>query len=558
MSGSSLPLTTPDPKVEALVEAGRRNERAARREEARARYERALRALRSPEEAPAAATLLRWIGRSHADGGDPDAALDCYEAARAVAAAADDPAGVASAVNCKAIVAFQRGRLDEAERLWRWTRREARTYGQRELLAMVEQNLGNVAGIRGDLEVALTRYRSSLHAYRRLGLDDYVPPLLNNLGMTLTDLGRRKKAQEVFARGIRLCRETGNVSIEILLEVSRARLHLEFGNWERARERCDAAHDLALRADDSRWLGEIFRYYGALFRHVGRWHLARAYLDRARRRAVEDENLLLEAETARERAELHRSREENRETLRALNRAHRIFSELRARREIADVDRRLRSLEEDFLRIVREWGESIESKDRYTHGHCQRVADYACRLARVAGFPERSLIWFRMGALLHDVGKVTIPEAILTKAGSLSDEEWALMKAHPEEGVQLLGDVEFPWDVRPMIRHHHERWDGDGYPAGLAGEEIDLSARILSIADVFDALTTDRAYRDAYDPEEALEIMEGEAGAAFDPDLLPLFCRLVRSGEIANDGLTPLPVGRGTREEVAASASTAA
>lgn len=519
-----------------LIDEGRSHERAARREEARTCYERALRSLEGPDRASAAGCLLRWIGRSFHDGGDADAALDCYEAAVSVSRAAGDGAGVASAVNCQASVAFGRGQLDEAERLWRETRRAARVYGERELTAMVEQNLGNIAGIRGDLEVALTRYRSALHEYRRLELDEYVGPLLNNLGMTLTDLHRWQEAERAFAEGVELCDRSGNVSIRVLLEVSRARLHVEREDWERARRHCEAAHELALEVGDSRWLGEVFRYYGTVFRETNRPHVAGDYLDRARSFAREHENLLLEAETAREEAELHRERDENRETLRALNRAHRLFSELRARRQLADVDRRLRSLEEDFLRIVQEWGESIESKDTYTHGHCERVASYACRLARAAGFPEEYLVWFRMGALLHDVGKVAVPLEILNKTGTLTDEEWDVLKSHPAEGVRLLGDLEFPWDVRSMIRHHHERWDGSGYPDGLAGEEIALSARILCVADVYDALTTDRAYREAHSREAALEIMKDEAGTTFDPELLSLFLELVRSGEV--DGET--------------------
>ncbi|MFW6200089.1 MAG: HD-GYP domain-containing protein [Gemmatimonadota bacterium] len=206
------------------------------------------------------------------------------------------------------------------------------------------------------------------------------------------------------------------------------------------------------------------------------------------------------------RAERAARREEAREcyerALRALNRAHRLFGDLRARHRLADVDRRLRSLEEDFLRIVREWGESLESKDTYTQGHCEWVAEYACRLARAAGFPEEYLVWFR----------------------------------------------KFPWDVRPMIRGHHERWDGTGYPRGEEGKEIHRSARILCIADVYDALTTGRAYRSAYSPEAALAILRKEAGSAFDPDLVELFVTLAETDELsrAEAGSRSFEANRGT------------
>ncbi len=513
-------------RVRALVEEAGRAERSARRADARRLYEEALRTLPSGDTEPGAASLLRWIGRTHMEDGDAEAATDCFVAAAAVAEASGDGAGVASAANCRASVAFSLGRLDEAERLWNETRRTASAYGIRKLAAMVEQNLGNVASIQGDHEVALTRYRSALHEYRRLGLQEYVGPLLNNLALALTDAGHWDEAEAALTEGIETCRRAGNVSDRVVLEASGARLELRRGRWDRARERCELAQELALEAGDRRWLGEIFRYYGAIFRELGRPQLARDYLNRAHDIARERGSLLLEAETAREEAQLHRDQGENQAALERLNRAHRLFSELRARHQLADVDRRLRSLEGDFLRLVGEWGKSLESKDLYTHGHSERVADYACRLAEATGFPAEYRVWFRMGALLHDIGKVVVPLEILNKDGRLTDEEWAVMRRHPDEGVRLLGDIEFPWDVRPMIRGHHERWDGTGYPQGLRGEEIDLSARILCVADVYDALTTDRAYRKAFSHDEALEIMRGESGTTFDPDLLALFERL--------------------------------
>ena len=126
-------------------------------------------------------------------------------------------------------------------------------------------------------------------------------------------------------------------------------------------------------------------------------------------------------------------------------------------------------LEGDFLDVVRKWGESIESKDVHTQGHCERVADLAGALAAKAGLDETSLFWFRIGALLHDVGKLIVPAEVLNKPGKLTDEEWALIRQHPAAGEQMLADVQFPWDVAPMVRSHHERWDGKGYPDGLAG-----------------------------------------------------------------------------------------
>ena len=220
-----------------------------------------------------------------------------------------------------------------------------------------------------------------------------------------------------------------------------------------------------------------------------------------------------------------RAQERNRESLEALNRAHSLFNSLQAKHEQADINKRIGQLEGDFLSLVRMWGESIEAKDRYTRGHCQRVANYACRIAERIGIPEREMVWFRMGAFLHDVGKTEVPEEILNKPGRLSDEEREIIERHTVIGDEMLSSIEFPWDIRAMVRSHHERWDGRGYPDGLRAEEIPTTARILRFADIFDALTTTRSYREPLSPEQAFQIMVEDHGS-FDPDLFEVFREL--------------------------------
>jgi putative nucleotidyltransferase with HDIG domain len=142
---------------------------------------------------------------------------------------------------------------------------------------------------------------------------------------------------------------------------------------------------------------------------------------------------------------------------------------------------------------------------------------------------EPTLFWFRIGALLHDVGKIAVPSDVLNKNGPLTPEERAIMERHPDAGVELLRDVELPWDVLPMVRSHHERWDGKGYPQRLAGEAIPYVGRILCVADVYDALTTDRPYRKAFSHEEAIVMMRADSGRAFDPAILDAFLRIAGS-----------------------------
>ncbi len=520
----------------ALVAAAEEAEREARRADARVLYERALRAL-GPADALLAVSLTRWIGRTWWADGDLEAAIDCSTASLAIAEALGDRSGIAYALNLMGTAEQQRGELDEALRLFRQASRHAAASGEDRLLAMVEQNLGIVATIRGDHPSALEHYRASLAGFRSANLEEHVAYTLNNLGMLYTDLRRWPEAEECFGSALESCTRRGDVSARIMVEVNRAELWIARRSFGPAKEAVETAFALAERTGDLRAVGELHKHYGVVLRETGEMRGAEEHLERAAAIAAERHDLLLAAETARERAELFWRQQRNRETLQSLNHAHQLFSALHARHDLADVGVRFAALERMFLAIVRGWGESIESKDRYTQGHCVRVADYACALAQAVGVDERVLLWFRMGALLHDVGKIVVPSGILNKPGRLTDEERGVMERHPDAGVELLAGIEFPWDVRPMVRFHHERWDGAGYPAGLRGQEIPLAARILCIADVFDALSSHRPYRPAFTPARALEIMRQDAGGLFDPELFAAWEELHARGALR----TPAP-----------------
>ena len=153
---------------------------------------------------------------------------------------------------------------------------------------------------------------------------------------------------------------------------------------------------------------------------------------------------------------------------------------------------------------------SIEAKDPYTRGHCDRLAELAVALARHLGLPEEQLLALRRAGIVHDIGKVGVPEHILLKPGPLTDEEWRIMKEHPVIGERICAPLKSFRLVLPIIRHHHEKLDGSGYPDGLKGAQIPLTARILQVVDVFDALTTDRPYRKALSFEAAFALMRAE------------------------------------------------
>lgn len=186
----------------------------------------------------------------------------------------------------------------------------------------------------------------------------------------------------------------------------------------------------------------------------------------------------------------------------------------------------MRSRDESLYRSL---AHTVELKDPYTRGHCDRVADYAERLARVVGIEEPMLTCIRHGSILHDCGKIGVPEEVLNFPGKLTLEEFEIIKHHPDWGTQVAREANLPEAVVNVILYHHERIDGSGYPAGLAGKAIPLEARIAAIADVFDALTSDRPYRKANSLGEATAVLSGLAGL-LDNELLELFNERVVPG----------------------------
>lgn len=166
---------------------------------------------------------------------------------------------------------------------------------------------------------------------------------------------------------------------------------------------------------------------------------------------------------------------------------------------------------------------ALESKDTYTRGHSERVANYALQVAQTLGLSvnEQQTVW--RAAQLHDIGKIGIPDAILNKPGKLSKEEWAIMHSHPEMGEKICSTLSFARDFLPLIRHHHERFDGTGYPDGLSGEEIPFLARIITIADAVDAITSQRSYRPSRTIDYALEELAKGKGSQFDPSIVQVF-----------------------------------
>jgi putative nucleotidyltransferase with HDIG domain len=165
--------------------------------------------------------------------------------------------------------------------------------------------------------------------------------------------------------------------------------------------------------------------------------------------------------------------------------------------------------------------------DSETANHCRRVSWYATGFAERLGMDEREVEVIRLGALMHDIGKAALPSSLLEKPGALNPEEWVRLREHSATGERITAGLGLPMEVQEIVRHHHERWDGAGYPDGLAGEAIPRNARIVCIVDTYDAVLTDRSYQPARTTREALKVMEAQAAGLFDPELLEAFFLLM-------------------------------
>lgn len=214
------------------------------------------------------------------------------------------------------------------------------------------------------------------------------------------------------------------------------------------------------------------------------------------------------------------NRHELRTRLRTITQLNRFRKLLDERKKLEEAHRQLLNA---YDQTIEGWSRALDLRDKETEGHSQRVTQLTLALAKAAGLDDETLVHIRRGALLHDIGKLGIPDSVLLKPSDLDEDEWELMRQHPQMAYDMLYPIEY---LRPAIEIpycHHEKWDGTGYPRRLKGEEIPLSARLFAVVDVWDALTSDRPYRPAWSAEQAFAYIREQAGKHFDPYVVELF-----------------------------------
>jgi putative nucleotidyltransferase with HDIG domain len=434
------------------------------------------------------------------------------ELARAVCQASyDEAVGIgdsllqAQALNVQASMAFEAGDLRAARVLYHQALASATP--DPTLVARIEQNLGILSNIEGDFPHALVHYQDSLAAFERAGDDHGRAIAHHNLGMLNADQALWDAADQHFRDSLALAKQTNALHLQGLCFLNHTEVHVARGQYEAAQLCAQLALEIFDRLESELDKSDAYRMLGLVYRATGRPVLAEARFNAAIELARKTGAVLSEAEATRELAVLCQELNQNQRALTNLIAAHRLFAQLNASRDAVNVKRKRAQLEETYLQTLKSWGQSIESADFYTYGHCDRVATWALMIARELGLSEEAQTTIRLGAYLHDVGKIKVPHEVLNKPGRLTDAEFAVIKQHPVWGVELLDGIDFPWDIKPIVRWHHERLDGTGYPDALRGDEFPLNAQVVGMADVFDALTSDRSYRQALGRTDALRIM---------------------------------------------------
>jgi len=485
-------------------------------------YEAAVQAAGRDAEPGILAESLRRLGVVHHQRNERALARELCERSFRAATEMGDAVLAAEALNTLAGFDVESGSIESArEKFYR-----ALELGKAspELRGRTEQNLGVLANIQGALAEALAHYQQSLLAFESTGDERGCAIAYHNLGMVSADRELWDDADRYFRRSFEIAEQIGEIHLQGLGLLNHSEVHLARQHYDQARQNAETALGIFDQLGSTLDKADAYKVIGRVYRETGRHALAESRLRSAIDLAVSTGSILSEAEADRELALLYQAMGRNQEGLRLLNAAHRLFGRLEARVDLVDVSTKVRRLEETYFAVVRDWGQSIESSDSYTFGHCERVAGYAVALAQELGLDEGQQTTIRIGAYLHDVGKVRIPHEVLNKPGKLTPDEFRVIQMHPIWGLELLATVEFPWDIKPIIRWHHEKYDGSGYPDRLRGDEIPVSAQIICIVDVYDALTTTRSYRGALSHADAM-IKIQESRHWWRPDVYQAFIR---------------------------------
>jgi putative nucleotidyltransferase with HDIG domain len=480
---------------------GREHERAGRTAEAIASYGAAVESATIAANDAVLAESLRRLAILRHQQNDFEVARDLCRRSYEIAKAARNGQLEAEALNTMGVQELLTGSVAEARSLF--VRAVAIDGTNSKLHARVEQNLGIVANIQGELDSALEHYARSLDAFRSCGDEHGCALAYHNLALVSADRDRLDDAERYVRESRTIAAYQRDVQLQGLCLVTQGEIDVARQRFENAQQCAEDALAIFNHLGNVRGKADAYRVIGMVYRETGRHALAESRLQSAINLASQACAVLIEAEASRELALLYQLMGRNQDTLQLLNRSHLMFRRLNARHDLVNVGGKVRELEGTYFSVVRDWGRSIESRDSRTFGHCERVAQQAVAMARSLGLDEHAETTLLLGACLHDLGLLKVPHEVLRKRGQLTEAEEDLVRRHPIWALEMLTSVEFPWDIKPIIRWHHERCDGSGYPDGLIGDEIPLGAQVVGILDWYDELTTGRFGDAALTPQHA-------------------------------------------------------
>lgn len=431
------------------------------------------------------------------------------------------------------VIYFEMGEFDEAEGAFEEAIEIARQEGLQTLYADLYNNFGTIKNVRGNWKAALEAYTIAQGVYEREGEVRKSAYTLNNIGVTLMEQERPGNARGYFVSALEVAERIKDDSLRLILNINLADLSLRLDDPDSAEKYCRNASEY-LRTNNLKngQLAETGKLFGKIEAARENNEKALEFFDEALALAEDLKLQFVHAEILFEKGNLFLRTENHMEALQTLEEAFALFNQFKAAGKLKKTEGLITSTEDLYLKVFEAMAYEVDQKDPYTKGHSDRVASLALHLARYLGMSDHEIKSIVAGALLHDIGKLNVSNEILNKAGKLTSDEFDEIKKHPDNGVQILSGINLPWDIEPMIRHHHEKFDGTGYPSGLAGDLIPPGARVICLADVFDALTSDRPYRSAFSSEKTLYIMKEEMQTSFDPEMLEKFEEMILSGQV--------------------------
>ncbi len=526
-----LPDFSKELRIELHLEKGKAYSSQGKLDSAISEYQKTLEYCRDSDQLKTRSETFVQIGQLLARRGDYDRALGYLQRAIGAYRRLGDQVGICKALRNLGVVYVELGEFEEAEVTYHNAIEQARKTDDKILYADMVNNLGTILNMKGNRREALTHYLESLNIYKAHDEIRKTAYTENNLAISFAEQGMKQEAFEYFRRAYKTAASIKDASLTLIVDINLADLYLQKDSLTEAKHHCRKAEQYLLESGlKNGHLVETQKIAGKIAFEEQQFETALRQFNQALETAREVGTQFLEAEVLLERGKLYAARDRHFDALNDLESSYRIYNTLHAEGKREQTEQVIDSVEKLYLNIFDTMAREVDHKDKYTKGHSDRVSSLSLLLAREVGLRGTALKTVVAAALLHDIGKIKIDDGILKKAGKLTDDEYKEIKKHPQLGVEILKGKDFPWDVKPLILGHHERIDGRGYPQRLKGEDIPLGARIICIADVFDALTSDRVYRAAFDTEKALSIMEEDSGKMFDAVLLKRFAEMIRKG----------------------------